>query len=160
MLVANCGSGSIGCLPIEEDGKLRPHSTSIQHRGPSADPGRQSGPHAHSINLDAANRFASVANLGLDQVLIYRFDPAHGDLTPNEPAFTKVAPASGPRHFAFHPSGRFGYVINEMANTVTAFAYDADHGILTGTLKPTGQMVMVGKPVCIRMIPKPVSATR
>ena len=59
------------------------------------------------------------------------FDAAHGKLTPNEPPFAKVAPGSGPRHFAFHPDGRFGYVINEMANTVTAFAYDADQGSLT-----------------------------
>ena len=62
---------------------------------------------------------------------IYAFDPAQGQLTPHQPPFAKVAPGSGPRHFAFHPEGRFGYVINEMANTVTAFAYDADAGILT-----------------------------
>ena len=72
-----------------------------------------------------------MADLGLDRVFVYRFDPTHGKLTPNEPPFTKVAPGSGPRHFAFHPDGRFGYVINEMANTVTAFAYDADKGTLT-----------------------------
>lgn len=131
VLVANYGSGSVGCLPIEQTGRLRPASTTIQHRGRGADPGRQTGPHAHSINLDAANRIAVAADLGLDRVLIYDFDPANGRLAPHEPPFAKVAPASGPRHFAFHPEGRFGYVINEMANTVTAFAYDADAGTLT-----------------------------
>jgi 6-phosphogluconolactonase len=131
VLVANYGSGSVACLPIEPDGKLRPASSFIQHQGSGADPRRQSSPHAHSINLDAANRFAVAADLGLDRVLIYAFDDSQGKLTPNEPAFAKVAPASGPRHFAFHPGGRFGYVINEMANTVTAFAYDATHGTLT-----------------------------
>ncbi len=131
VLVANYGSGSVGCLPIEQNGRLRPASTKIQHRGHGADPGRQTGPHAHSINLDAANRIAVAADLGLDRVLLYDFDPANGRLAPHEPPFTKVAPASGPRHFAFHPEGRFGYVINEMANTVIAFAYDADAGTLT-----------------------------
>src|SRR4029077_18767502 len=92
---------------------------------------RQAGPHAHSINLDAENRFAVAADKGLDRVFVYAFDAAHGTLAPNEPAFTQVAPASGPLHCAFHPGGRFGYVINEMANTVTAFSYDAAKGILT-----------------------------
>jgi 6-phosphogluconolactonase len=131
VLAANYGSGTLACLPIESDGTLRAASSSIQHQGTGADPGRQSGPHAHSINLDADNRFAVAADLGLDKVFIYAFDAAQGKLTPNEPAFAKVAPASGPRHFAFHPGGGFGYVINEMANTVTAFAYDAGKGSLT-----------------------------
>jgi 6-phosphogluconolactonase len=131
VLVANYGSGSVGCLPIDRDGRLRPATETIQHRGRVADPRRQGGPHAHSINLDAANRYAVVADLGLDQVLVYAFDPARGRLTPHQPPFTKVAPRSGPRHFAFHPDGRFGYVINEISKTVTAFAYDADNGTLT-----------------------------
>jgi len=130
VLVANYGSGSVACLPIDPDGRLRSESSFIQHRGSGADPRRQQSPHAHSINLDAENRFAFAADLGLDRVFIYRFDAAQGKLGPNEPAFAKVAPASGPRHFAFHPSGRFAYVISEMANTVTAFAYDAERGSL------------------------------
>lgn len=130
VLVANYGSGSVGCLPIERDGRLRPPSTKIQHRGQVADPRRQGGPHAHSINLDASNRYAIVADLGLDEVLIYAFDPAQGRLTPHSPPFAKVAPRSGPRHFAFSPDGRYGYVINEISRTVTAFAYDADNGVL------------------------------
>jgi len=131
VLVANYGSGSVACLPIGADGRLRPSSSFIQHEGSGINPDRQSGPHAHSINLDATGRFAAVADLGLDRVFVYRFDAPRGKLTPNEPPFTKVAPGSGPRHFAFHPSDRFGYVINEMANTVTAFTYDAGQGSLT-----------------------------
>ncbi len=131
VLVANYGSGSVGCLPIERDGRLRPASSQHQHRGHGADAGRQEAPHAHSINLDAANRYAFVADLGLDEVLIYAFNPAQRRLSPHSPPFVKVAPRSGPRHFAFHPEGRFAYVINEMANTVTAFAYDADSGVLS-----------------------------
>jgi 6-phosphogluconolactonase len=94
-------------------------------------PERQEGPHAHSINLDAANRFAFAADLGLDKVLVYRFDPAAGTLVANDPPAADVAPGSGPRHFAFHPDGRHAYVINEMANTLTVFDYDAGPGRLT-----------------------------
>ena len=80
----------------------------------------KTGPHAHSINLDPANRFAFAADLGLDKVLVYKFDSAQGTLAANEPAGADVPPGSGPRHFAFHPTGKFAYVINEMASTVTA----------------------------------------
>ena len=113
------------------DGTLGEASAFIQHEGKGADPSRQESPHAHSINLDAANRFAFAADLGLDKVLVYRFDADKGSLTPNDPPFAKVAPATGPRHFAFHPGGKFAYVIGEMANTVTAFDYDASTGTLT-----------------------------
>jgi 6-phosphogluconolactonase len=131
VLVANYGSGSIACLPIHADGTLGEASAFIQHEGQGADPSRQKGPHAHSINLDAANRFAFAADLGLDKVLVYRFDANKGSLAPNDPPSARVAPATGPRHFAFHPSCKFAYVIGELANTVTAFSYDAASGILT-----------------------------
>jgi len=129
-LVANYGSGSVAVLPIKTDGSLCAPSAEVQHTGSSVDPRRQKGPHAHSIFLDAANRFAFASDLGLDKVMIYRFDAAKGTLTPNDPAFATVAPGSGPRHFTFHPNGKFAYVINEMFCTVTAFAYDAERGAL------------------------------
>jgi 6-phosphogluconolactonase len=131
-LVANYSGGSVACLPIDAEGRLKPPSSVVQHAGSSVDPGRQEGPHAHSINLDAANRFAFVADLGLDQVLIYRFDAAAGTLAPHDPPSVATAPGAGPRHFAFHPSGRFAYVINELDSTVTAFRYDAAAGALSG----------------------------
>jgi 6-phosphogluconolactonase len=130
VLVANYGGGSAAVLPIQADGKLGEASSFVQHKGTSVDKGRQEAPHAHSINVDAQNRFAFVADLGLDTVQVYRFDAAKGLITPNDPAAAKVAPGSGPRHFAFHPSGKFAYVINEMSLTVTAFQYDADKGQL------------------------------
>ncbi len=111
VLVANYNSGSVACLPIQADGSLSAAAAFIQHEGKSVDSGRQEGPHAHSINLDFANRFAIVADLGLDRVFVYKLDTGKGTLTPNEPPFATVAPGSGPRHFAFHPNGRFGYVI-------------------------------------------------
>lgn len=147
-LVANYGSGSVASLPIKADGTLCPAVSERQHIGSSINPARQKGPHAHSIFLDAANRFAFAPDLGLDKVMIYRFDAAKGSLTPNEPAFATVAPGSGPRHFTFHPNGKFAYVINEMLCTVTAFAYDAERGTLkeieTVSTLPTGEGVKPG----------------
>ena len=130
MLVANYGGGSVAVLPIGADGRLAEASTFIQHSGPVALPKRQGGPHAHSINLDAANRFAVAADLGLDKVLVYRFDPAKGTLTPNDPPAGQVKPGSGPRHFAFHPDGRHAYVCNEITCEATAFDYDPERGTL------------------------------
>ena len=130
-LVANYTGGSACVLPIDDDGKLGSFSCFVQHTGSSKDKKRQEAPHAHSINLDAANRFAFVADLGLDKVVIYRFDPEKGTLEKNDPRFAEVAPTSGPRHFAFHPNGKFAYVINEMKNTVTAFSYNPETGALT-----------------------------
>lgn len=130
VLVANYTSGSVASLPIGPDGRLGAATTAIQHHGSSVDKARQAGPHAHSITLDSSNRYAFAADLGLDKVFVYRFDPAHGKLTPNDPPAATVAPGSGPRHFAFHPSERFAYVINEMKSTITAFNYDAHRGTL------------------------------
>ena len=131
VLVANYSSGSLACLPLDAAGGLSSSSSFIQHQGMGSDPERQEGPHAHSINLDAAGRFAVAADLGLDKVFVYRFGANKGTLEANEPPSASVAPRSGPRHFAFDPAARFGYVINEMANTITAFAYDPAKGTLT-----------------------------
>ena len=130
-MVANYNSGSIASLPIKADGSLEKAATAIQHEGSSIDPRRQAGPHAHSINVSPDNRFAFAADLGLDKVLIYKLDPTKGTLTANDPAFGKAIPGGGPRHFAFHPSGRYAYVCNEIKSSVTAFTYDAAKGSLT-----------------------------
>src|SRR5207245_4139466 len=102
----------------------------IQHRGSSVDRQRQQEPHGHFIGTDAANRFALACDLGLDKVLVYKFDPANSSLVANDPPFASVAPGSGPRHLALHSGGRFAYVINEMKCTMTAFSYDPERGEL------------------------------
>jgi 6-phosphogluconolactonase len=131
VLVANYDDGTAAVLPIGPDGRLGPASDFIRHEGKAFDPERQGGPHAHSINLDKANRFAVVADLGLDRLFVYKFDPARGKLAPNDPPSAKVRDRAGPRHFAFHPDGKHAYVINEIDCTVTAFGYDPDRGTLT-----------------------------
>jgi 6-phosphogluconolactonase len=131
VLVANYGSGSFAVMPVKDDGSLGEISSFVQDSGTVADRKRQGGPHAHSINLSLDNRFAIGADLGLDKLFVFRFDPAAGSITANEPPSASVAPRSGPRHFAFHPSGKYGYVINEIGNSVTAFSYNAANGVLS-----------------------------
>ena len=82
------------------------------------------------MKLDATGRFAFVMDLGMDKIMIYRYDERSGTLTANDPPFAALAPGAGPRHFAFHPTGSFAYVVNELDSTVTAFSYDAAEGRL------------------------------
>lgn len=131
VLVANYGGGSVASIGIDEDGSLRTEASSvIQHKGSSVNPGRQREPHAHSINLDAANKFAVAADLGTDKLYVYKFDAEKGSLAANDPPDTDMAPGSGPRHFAFHPTGKYAYAINELLCTMTALSYDAAKGTL------------------------------
>jgi 6-phosphogluconolactonase len=145
VLVANYGGGSIEVLPVEKDGRLKTATAFVQHKGSSVDPERQKEPHAHYITVDPSNRLAYVADLGLDKILIYRFDAAKGTLAPNEPASASVKPGSGPRHIAIDSKGRFAYVINEMSCTLTAFSRDGGNGGLkelqTVSTLPQGQAV-------------------
>jgi 6-phosphogluconolactonase len=131
LLVANYGAGSVAAIPVAANGRLGEPPVLIQHRGSSVDPRRQRGPHAHGVFLSADNRFLFVPDLGLDQVMQYRLNAAKSSIAPNDPPFAKVPPGSGPRHFAFHPKGRYAYVINEMKSSVTAFSYDPARGALT-----------------------------
>ena len=130
VLVANYTGGSVSVFPILQDGGLGPASAFIQHTGHGTNPQRQEGPHAHSIDMSSDNRFAVVDDLGLDETLVYKFDSAKGSLTPNDPAFAKADPGAGPRHFALHPNGKFGYVVDEMGASVSVFQYDAAGGVL------------------------------
>jgi 6-phosphogluconolactonase len=124
VLVANYTGGSVAVFPILADGKLGEASAFVQHTGHGTNPQRQEGPHAHSIDMSPDNRFAFVDDLGLDEVLIYKFDSAKGTLTPNDPPYAKLDPDTGPRHFALNPDGKFAYVIGEMGHTVTVFSVD------------------------------------
>jgi 6-phosphogluconolactonase len=130
VLVANYTGGSVAVFPVLADGKLGEASAFVQHTGKGTNPARQEGPHAHSIDLSTDNRFAMVDDLGLDQLLVYKFDSAKGSLSPNDPPFTKIDAGSGPRHFVLRPDGKFAYVISEMAHTVTVFSNDAANGKL------------------------------
>jgi 6-phosphogluconolactonase len=131
VLVANYGGGSVATFQAEGDGGLSLVKGFVQHSGSSVDKERQEKPHAHWIGVSPDNRFALAADLGLDDVLVYKLDPTLGSLTPHNPPYVQVKPGSGPRHFVFHPNGKFAYVLTEMATTVTAFSWDANRGALT-----------------------------
>ena len=130
VLIANYAAGTVAVLPTDTNGSLSDPSTVIQHQGSGPNRQRQEAPHAHCITLDSANRYAFANDLGLDKVLVSRFDAARGKLAPHDPPSASVAGGAGPRHFAFSPDERFAYVNNEMAMTVTAFRYDRGRGTL------------------------------
>ena len=131
VFVANYSSGNIAVLPIIDDGSLGDATDFVQHEGSSVNPKRQEGPHAHSIIIDPSNRYVYAADLGLDKIMIYKFNSENGKLTPNEKQpWVKTKPGAGPRHFTFHPNERFAYVINELDSTIVAFSYDRDSGTL------------------------------
>lgn len=130
LLIANYVGGNAVVYPITADGALEPASSNIQHEGSSVDKSRQEGPHAHSINLSSDNRFAYVADLGLDRIMIYRFDAQSHTLAPASPPATLVTPGGGPRHFSIHPSGKFAWTNNEMTMVVTGFRRNPADGSL------------------------------
>jgi len=128
VLVANYSSGSVSVFPVLPGGRLGKRTAFVQHHGRSINPERQEGPHAHDIALSPDGRFALVADLGLDELLVYRYNATRGTLTPNDPPFARVAPGSGPRHFVFDPNARFVYVLSEVESTITVFKYNAQRG--------------------------------
>src|SRR5271163_570369 len=141
-LVANYTGGSVAVFRVEDDGRIGISTAFVQHTGSSVNKERQAGPHAHWIETTPDNRFAIAADLGLDELLVYRFDAKTGSLTPNDPPHTSLDPGSGPRHLAFHPNGKLAYVVNELQSSITAFTYDQTGGMLhklnTVTTLPKG----------------------
>lgn len=129
LLSSSYHGGRIGVSSIEKDGRIGPMSEIHAHTGSSLLP-VQSQARVHSASIDRNNRYAIICDLGLDKVVVYRLDPQAG-LKLDRHSEVKVAPGSGPRHFAFHPDGTYGYVINELSSTITVFAYDEDEGVLT-----------------------------
>ncbi len=128
-LVANYSGGSASSLGINQDGSLKKPASIIQHEGSSVNKKRQKGPHAHSANPGPNDKFAFVADLGTDEIFIYQLDAAAGTIKKHGTA--DLPPGSGPRHFTFHPNGKWAYTNGEMLMTVTGFNFDADQGTLT-----------------------------
>jgi 6-phosphogluconolactonase (cycloisomerase 2 family) len=139
-LVANYHGGTVAVLPIGSDGALGPATDVKTDRGKpgpahaaSAPPGSfaisgHDRPHAHMIQADPSGRFVLSADLGLDEILVWRFDAAGGKLLPEEASMIKLPAGDGPRHFVFHPNGRWLYSLQEEASTLALFDYDAASG--------------------------------
>ncbi len=128
LVVANYVGATFVVLPISADGRLLPASDVVEQTGSGPNPDRQEAPHPHAVVFDPAGRFVAAADLGTDQVLVFRLDPAAGTLSPVDEA--AMAPGAGPRHLAFHPNGRLLYVINELDATITVLPYDPATGAL------------------------------
>ena len=153
-LAANYGGGNLAVFALKPDGRLGDRTAFIQHTGSSVDPRRQTRAYAHSIVTDPDNHFALAADLGVDKIFIYRFNEQDGSLKPNDPPFARVALGSGPRHLKFHPNGRWVYVINEMASTITGYSWNAVAGTLaefqtTPTIPADFGGVSTGAEVCV-----------
>jgi 6-phosphogluconolactonase len=131
VLNANYGGGYVEVHALGDDGRLGKRTASVQLEGSSVHPQRQTKAYAHWFGVDPTNRFALIADLGTDRIMVYRFDGDTGALTPNDPPFAKVRPGSGPRHLAWHPNGRWMYAVQELSNEVIAFAWDDQRGALT-----------------------------
>jgi 6-phosphogluconolactonase len=133
LVTVSYSGGQVATFPIGPDGKLGERAAFIAHAGPlGPNKTRQDKPHPHSITLSPDNRFAFVADLGLDRVFSYKLDPATAGLIPSDPAFVAVTPGSGPRHTKFSKDGKFLYVLGEIDGSMTTCAYDA----ATGAMQP------------------------
>lgn len=130
VIVANHEDGIVSSYLVQPDGSLGPASDVVQHVGSSVHPQYQTGPHAHSVNIDRSNRFAVVCDKGIDKVMVYRIDREPGKLVPNDPPFGTSRPGSAPRHLAFHPTRPYAFVINEINSTLTSFSFDTETGAL------------------------------
>jgi 6-phosphogluconolactonase len=131
VVVANYAGGSVAVYPLAADGSLQPHSDFHQHAGPlGPNAKRQDKPHAHMAGLDQSGRFVLVCDLGMDRTFVYRVDAAAGKIALNDPPFGAAPAGHGPRHLSFHPNGRWVYVINELAGSITIFAFDGSTGAL------------------------------
>ena len=130
VLLANYTTGSIASFAVQTDGSISKATTFVQHNGSSINETRQEGPHAHSIVVSPDNRIVYVADLGLDQILGYRLNDSGAQLIPATQPFVRTIPGAGPRHLTFHPNKQHMYVINALANSITAFDYNSNNGLL------------------------------
>jgi 6-phosphogluconolactonase (cycloisomerase 2 family) len=143
VFAANYGGGSVAVLPVRPSGELGPATDVKMHQGTvgptratSAPPGSyaisgHNAPHAHMILADAGGRFVLATDLGLDRIYVWRFDLAAGSLSPADTPDVALPPGDGPRHFVFHPHGRWLYSIQEEASTIVTFDYDSASGRLS-----------------------------
>jgi len=122
--IATYGGGSVSLFPVNSDGKLLPASSTINFTGSGPNKNRQNEPHAHSIKFSPAGNQVFSADLGTDQLNIFRLE--HQKLVPANQKFVKTDPGAGPRHFDFHPNGNIIYVINELNSTITVFQNEND----------------------------------
>lgn len=128
LFVANYGGG-ISMYPLERGGRLGEavYKEKFSGQGPHE---RQDASHPHSVTISPDGRFAYIADLGTDRILIFNIHLEEGRLEAATSPYAQLAPGAGPRHLAFHPNGQLIYSINELNSTITAFQYDRTDGHL------------------------------
>lgn len=129
--VSNYSGGNVAVFPIDKDGKLKPHSDLIQHKGSGASKERQSKPHAHAMVLDPKDDFVLAVDLGLDRVIPYQIDKKNGKLEHFSQSDFTLTDGAGPRHLVFHPNKKLAFIISELNSTITSCTYEAKSGKLT-----------------------------
>ena len=142
VVAANYYGGTVETFPVKKDGGLGEAVSVAQHTGPTGpDRVRQEASHPHSVIMSPDNRFAVSADLGLDRLVVHRFDAKSGALTPNDAPAAAVPPGAGPRHPAFTSNGKFAYSMNELQSTVSVFSYNAS----TGAMNPVQTITTLPK---------------
>ncbi|GAB4037150.1 lactonase family protein [Spirosoma jeollabukense] len=129
--VSNYGGGSLAVLPINTDGTLSAAADSVQDAGTGPNEKRQERAHVHSATLAPDNRFVYVADLTTDKLNIFDIDVKASTVKPASTPYVSVKPGSGPRHFTFHPNGKYAYLVEEITSSVAVFSRDAKTGALT-----------------------------
>lgn len=131
LFIANYSSGHATCISLLPDGRLEFSTSAVVAEGSGPNQNRQKGPHAHQVMLDPSGSFLLVPDLGTDKVMNYVLDGESGELTPNpQQAWLELPPGAGPRHLAFHPSGKLVYVLSEMNSMLTACSFNEESGVL------------------------------
>ena len=123
VFAGNYSSGNVGVFKVKADGSLDTVKQVVQHSGSGPNKDRQEAPHVHSTVLSPDNNYLLVPDLGIDKIMIYRFDQSKGSLTPAIQKFAASTPGSGPRHFDFHPNAKYAYLMEEMTGTVVVYKY-------------------------------------
>ncbi len=129
LLTAQYGSGSTAVFSLNDEGSIEQRTQLVKHEGGSGVVGgRQEAPHAHWVGFSPDNRWAFVPDLGMDQVVIYKFDANHSKIAPHGSG--RVPPGGGPRHMKFHTNGKWIYVLNELSLSVSVFDFDTNEGTM------------------------------
>jgi 6-phosphogluconolactonase len=123
IFVANYTSGSLSVLPVNKKGGLGQATTAIQQTGSGPNKQRQEKPHVHCTVISPDNKWLFASDLGTDKVMIYSFDAKTGKLTEAKQPFYAARPGAGPRHFTFHPNGKYAYLTEELSGHVVVFNY-------------------------------------
>lgn len=124
ILTGNYSGGNFSLIPVNKKGELGTPKQTIEHEGSSVDEARQEKPHVHATVLSPDNKFLFVPDLGIDKLMIYAFDGKKGTLKPAQAPYEMTEPGSGPRHFDFHPNGKYAYLMEELSGSISVYAYD------------------------------------